>query len=138
MVKRELPMPADELRFTFSRSSGPGGQNVQKVNSKATLRWHVSSSSRVPEEIRRRLAAQQGRRITAAGELVISSQRYRDAGRNVADCLDKLRQMLDRASIVPRQRRPTRPTRGSIRRRLQQKEHRSQKKRQRGPPKDGE
>ena len=129
VVTPKLKIPLREFRFTFARSSGPGGQNVNKVNSKATLRWNVTSSRSLPEGVRARFLARYGRRITSDGEFVMTSQRFRDAGRNVADCLEKLRKMLAEVAVAPRARRPTKPTAGSVRRRLDQKRKHSQKKR---------
>jgi ribosome-associated protein len=131
IVTPELKIPLREFRFTYARSSGPGGQNVNKVNTKAVLRWAVAASPALPEPVRQRLLAQCRRRITAEGDLLIVSQRFRDAGRNTADCLEKLRQLLVAAAAPPRPRRPTRPSRASVHRRIEQKQRQSQKKRQR-------
>ena len=136
VVNDQLKIPLREFNFTFARSSGPGGQNVNKLNTKALLRWPVMKSPSLPEAVRRRLLAKVRRRVTAEGELLISSQRFRDAGRNVADCLEKLRKMLAEAAVAPRPRRPTKPTRASVRRRLDQKRRQSQKKQQRRPTLD--
>ena len=136
VVTSKLKVPLREFQFTFARSSGPGGQNVNKVNTKALLRWPVMQSPSLPEAVRRRLVANAGRRITAEGDLLISSQRFRDAGRNVADCLEKLRAILAAAAVAPKPRKPTRPTRGSVRRRLDRKRRQSQKKQQRRPKLD--
>ncbi len=131
IVTPQLQIPLREFQFTFARSSGPGGQNVNKVNTKALLRWPVMSSPSLPEPVRRRLLAKCRRQVTAEGDLLIVSQRFRDAGRNVADCLEKLRQLLVEAASPPRARKPTRPTRSSVRRRLENKRRLAQKKRHR-------
>jgi ribosome-associated protein len=128
VVTPHLSIPLREFEFTYARSGGPGGQNVNKVNSKAALRWAAASSPGLPEDVRRRLLARYGRRLTAEGELLITSQRFRDAGRNTADCLEKLRQMLFAVAIVPKTRRPTKPSRSSQRRRLEAKRHTSSRK----------
>lgn len=130
-ITPQLQIPLREFEFTFSRSSGPGGQNVNKLNTKALLRWRVTTSPSLPEPVLRRLAAKHPRRITSGGDLLIVSQRFRDAGRNVADCLEKLRQMLAEAARPVRPRKPTRPTRASVRRRIENKRQHSQKKRAR-------
>lgn len=130
-VNSRIQIPLREFEFTFARSSGPGGQNVNKVSSKATLRWPVLTSPSLPEDVRQRLIARHRRQITTSGELIITSQRFRDAGRNTADCLEKLRQMLAEVAKPPTRRKPTKPTRGSVQRRLQTKRQQSQKKRQR-------
>ena len=133
VVNERLKIPLKEFHFTFSRSSGPGGQNVNKLNTKASLRWAVLESPSLPQSVRRRLLAKHGRRLTAEGDFLVVSQRFRDAGRNVADCLEKLRAMLAEAAIVPKVRRPTHPTRASKRRRLNEKKRQSQKKQNRRP-----
>ena len=127
-VSKILRWPLREFHFSFARSSGPGGQNVNKLNTKALLRWPVTASRSLPEGVRRRLLAKYRRRMTAEGDLLITSQRFRDAGRNVADCLEKLRKMLAEAAVAPKVRRPTKPTRGSVRRRLDRKRRHSRKK----------
>jgi len=134
VVTARLKIPLKEFTFTFARSSGPGGQNVNKVNTKATLRWAVATSPSLPETVRQRFTARYGRRITNEGDLVISSQRFRDQGRNVADCLAKLRSMLAEAATVPKRRKPTKPSRASHQRRLAQKRARSLKKQLRRKP----
>ena len=138
VVNDRIKIPLKEFRFTFARSSGPGGQNVNKLNTKATLRWAVLKSPSLPELVRRRLLARHRRRVVGEGDFLITSQRFRDAGRNVADCLEKLRAMLAEAAVAPKVRRQTKPTRGSVGRRLDAKRHQSQKKQQRRRPLDGE
>jgi ribosome-associated protein len=132
VVNARLKIPLREFRFTFARSSGPGGQNVNKLNTKALLRWPVAKSPSLPEAVRRRLLARHRRRITSEGDLLITSQRFRDAGRNVADCLEKLRAMVAEAAVAPKPRKPTRPTRASVRARLDRKRRHSRKKHLRG------
>lgn len=131
VVNARIQIPLREFRFTFARSSGPGGQNVNKLNTKAVLRWPVVQSPSLPEAVKNRLLQQQRRRVSTEGELLITSQRFRDAGRNVADCLEKLRRMLAEAAITPKRRKPTRPTRASVERRLDRKRKQAQKKRRR-------
>ncbi len=133
-VNPQITIPVKELDFTFSRSSGPGGQNVNKVNSKVTLHWSVAESPSLPDEVRERFMRSFTRRINALGQVVVVSQRYRDQGRNVADCMDKLRAMLLEVATPPRRRKKTRPTRGSKERRLRDKRAASQKKQLRGAP----
>jgi ribosome-associated protein len=134
VVTPQIRIPLDEIQFTFARSSGPGGQNVNKVSSKAVLRWPVTSSPSLPEAVRARFVARHGNRVTSEGDLVLSSQRYRDAPRNVQDCLEKLRAMLFEAASPPKQRKPTRPGKGAVARRRQDKRQHSQKKQARRLP----
>jgi ribosome-associated protein len=133
-VTAEIRIPDGELAFTYVRSSGPGGQNVNKVSSKAVLRWSPMASAGLPEAVRERFVLKFATRLTSAGELIISSQRFRDQQRNADDCLEKLRQMLLSAARKPVPRRPTKPTRGSQRRRLEAKRVHSRKKRHRRGP----
>jgi ribosome-associated protein len=125
-ITRSISIPDPELRWSFARSGGPGGQNVNKVASKAILRWDLAGSSSFPEEAKGRLWRQEPGRITTAGELIVTSERYRDQERNRQDCLEKLAAMLRRALIAPRKRKATRPSRASKQERLKQKRLRAQ------------
>lgn len=120
-----ITIPDEELEWTFARSGGPGGQNVNKVASKAQLRWTAAATSTVlPDAVRERLMTQQRNRFTSDGDLLISSQLYRDQERNRNDCIDKLRGMIEQARQVPIKRRPTRPSRSARANRLQEKRRR--------------
>lgn len=131
-VTPHIRIPLDEFEFTYSRSSGPGGQNVNKVNSKAQLRWKALASPSLPPDVLERLKASFGSRITTEGEILIVSQKYRDQPKNVADCLEKLRAMLASVARPKKKRRPTKPTLGSKKRRLNDKKAQSQRKSERG------
>jgi ribosome-associated protein len=137
-VNSRITIPDDELRFSFSRSGGPGGQNVNKVASKATLHWSVVTSPSLPDDVRARFLASFPSRVTKEGDIVISSQEYRDQPKNVAACLDKLADMLRQVAVAPKKRRPTKPTKGSKVRRLNEKRLRSETKRGRGRPSGGD
>ncbi len=134
IVDERICIPLRELRFDFARSSGPGGQNVNKVASKAVLHWDVTRSAALPDCVRERFVAKYRRRISKEGKLVLQSQRFRDQGRNVAACTEKLRQMVLDVAAPPKRRRPTRPTRGSIERRLTTKRRATTRKRLRRRP----
>jgi len=124
-VTQRIRIPFDEFEWSFVRSGGPGGQNVNKVASKAVLRWDAVRSGSLPADVRTRLLAQQQHRLTKEGELILTSQRYRDQERNRQDCLDKLRDMIVRATFVPRPRRAGKPTRASKETRLRNKKIRA-------------
>jgi ribosome-associated protein len=134
VVTPHIKIPVSELHLSFSRSSGPGGQNVNKVNSKVTLRWNVTETTRLPEPVRQRFLKTFPNRMNSEGELVIHSQRYREQERNRADCVDKLRDLVLSVAHAPKARRKTRPTRASRERRLRQKRQRSETKRRRRQP----
>ena len=127
-ITPHLAIPDDELEMTFSRSSGPGGQNVNKVSSKATLRWNVRQSSSLPQDVRERFLKKYGQRLTKDGDLLIYSQEFRDQPKNIEACRAKLRAMIQGVLRPPKKRRPTKPTKGSKIRRLKEKKARSQVK----------
>jgi ribosome-associated protein len=133
-INERIRIPEDEFDWSFVRSGGPGGQNVNKVASKAVLRWPVAVSPSLPGFVKARFQSQQHRRITTEGDLVLSSQRSRDQERNKQDCLDKLRELLVQAATVPKARKKTRPSRASKARRLEAKRRRSGTKQSRRRP----
>jgi ribosome-associated protein len=133
-INAQIQIPDDELTWSFVRSGGPGGQNVNKVASKAVLRWHLAGSRSVAEDVKARLRTLQRRRITTEGELLVTSQRFRDQERNRADCLEKLRDMLLQAAARPKPRKTTKPSRGARQARLEEKRRRSARKATRRPP----
>lgn len=127
-VNSTITIPESELKFTFSRASGPGGQNVNKVSSKATLHFAAADSPSLPPAVKARLLSAFASRLTRQGELVITSQEHRDQPRNIDSCLAKLKAMILSVARPPRKRRATKPTRGSKVRRLKAKKQRSEKK----------
>lgn len=133
-----IRIPADELHFSFTRSSGPGGQNVNKVNSKAILHWNVLASDLLPEDARRRFLTRHRHQVNESGEIVISSQRFRDQPRNIADCIDKLQQWIAAALVRPKPRKKTKPTKASGERRLREKKSVSKRKEGRRKPFDSD
>lgn len=137
-ISHNIEIPLSELNFTFARSGGPGGQNVNKVNSKAVLHWDVVSSDALPGPVKQRFLDRYKNRVTKEGELVMHSQRYRDQNRNVEDCQERLRVMLLEVVATPVKRRPTKPSKGSKQRRLQGKKETSQKKQMRRKPNMGD
>lgn len=134
IVSDKIKVPLSELQFTYARSQGPGGQNVNKVNSKATLRWNVVTNRSMPAGVRDRFLDRYKGRITESGDILLTSQRFRDRGRNVTDCLNRLRDLIQAIAEPPKKRRATRPTKGSKMRRRKNKEAASKKKQMRKPP----
>jgi ribosome-associated protein len=128
VVNSQLSIPLSELEFSFARSPGPGGQNVNKVNSKAVLKWNFQSSKTLPESVQLRFKDKYRKRISKEGDFVLASHRYRDQGRNVADCLDKLRDLIMAVYDEPVKRKATKVSRAAKQRRLNEKRHTSEKK----------
>ena len=124
-----------EIEESFVRASGPGGQNVNKVSSAVQIRFDLSGSRPLPEDLRERLGRLAGRRLTRDGVIVIIAQRYRTQERNRQDALDRLIALIRRAAVPPVPRRPTKPSRAAKERRLQAKAKRSAiKELRRGEP----
>jgi len=138
IVTNRVSIPLSEFGFEYMRSSGPGGQNVNKTSTKVRLRWNVIDSSNIDDGLRQRIQDAYRTRINGEGEFLVTSQRTRDQDTNRADCLEKLAEMIRRVATPPRKRRPTRPTRGSKERRLKNKKQRSRRKEMRRKPGDGE
>lgn len=135
VVSRRIQVPCGEFTWSVARSSGPGGQNVNKVNSKVTLRWPLAQSPSVPADVKERFIAAYRRRMTGEGELLLSSERFRDQQKNVADCMVKLRELLASVAIAPKPRRAIKPTKSSQRKRIAFKRERTVTKARRRPPK---
>ena len=114
-----------EIEESFVRASGPGGQNVNKLATAVQLRFNVRGSPSLPDDVRERLERLAGSRLTRDGHLVIIAQRHRMQGRNREDALERLIDLIRRAAVAPRVRRPTRPTKASRQRRVEAKKHRA-------------
>jgi ribosome-associated protein len=126
-----------EIQEVFVRSSGPGGQNVNKVSTAVQLRFDVLQSPSLAQDVKERLIRIGGRRVTEQGVLVIDARRFRTQERNRQDARDRLAELVRTAARRPKARRKTRPTVASRERRLDGKRRRAQVKRMRGIPGDG-
>jgi ribosome-associated protein len=135
-VTPEIALDENELQLEFVRSSGPGGQNVNKVSTAVQLRFDVAASPSLPQAVRQRLLSLEKGRINDKGILIIDAQRFRTQGANRQDAVERLLEMIRRAAQKPKSRRKTRPTLASKERRLEIKHRRSQTKNLRRPMAD--
>ena len=126
-----IHLDEQEIEFVFIRSSGPGGQNVNKLSTTVQLRFNVADSASLPPEVKQRLVRLAGRRITSAGVLIIEARQYRLQERNRQAALGRLIRLIRQAAIPPKPRHKTGPTQASILRRLETKRKRSEIKRTR-------
>jgi ribosome-associated protein len=134
-VARGVSIREDEVRESFLRASGPGGQNVNKLETAVQLRFDARNAPGLPEPVRARLLRIAGHRATRAGEIVITARRFRTRERNRQDAMERLLALLrEAAAPPPPKRRATRPTLGSEVRRLEGKKRRAGVKRLRGRP----
>lgn len=133
MPTESLKPPLEEIEFSAVRSQGAGGQNVNKTSTAAHLRFNIHASS-LPEAVKQRLLARNDRRITEDGVVIIKAQQHRSLEQNRQAALTRLYALVDAASALPRQRKPTRPSLGAKRRRLESKTQRGAVKRLRGTP----
>ena len=127
-INAEIALEHREIEESFLRSPGPGGQNVNKLETAVQLRFDVRRSPSLPEPVRRRLERLAGRRLTGEGVLVLTARRHRTRERNRADALERLIELIRKATVPPVPRRPTRPTVASKRRRLEAKKRRGRNK----------
>ncbi|MCC6764455.1 MAG: aminoacyl-tRNA hydrolase [Deltaproteobacteria bacterium] len=133
-VNDRLAIPAVELDLTFVRAGGPGGQNVNKVASKAVVRFDLAHSTAFPTDLRTRALARLRSKLTQAGELIVTNGTTRDQGRNREAALARLAALLAGAVARPRARRPTKPSAAAVERRLEGKQRRARLKHARRAP----
>jgi ribosome-associated protein len=135
-ITPELSIDESEIQESFIRSSGPGGQNVNKVSTGVQLRFNVVNSSSLPVDVKERLVKLGGSRLTADGVLVIDAHRFRTQEHNRRDALSRLVDLIARAAQAPRRRVKTLPSQASRLRRLEQKRRRGEIKKMRRQPLD--
>lgn len=121
-------VPRSEITLAFSRSSGAGGQNVNKVNSKAEVRWDIASSNSVPQDVLGRFLSRYRNRLDGEGLVLVTSERHRDRERNVEDAVEKIEEWVMSVWEKPKPRIKTKPSKGAKRRRVTEKRHEGDKK----------
>ncbi len=133
-INHKITLQDDEVSFVFSLASGPGGQHVNRTESAVQLRFDAVHSPSLPDDVRRRLLDMVRRQVTSDGILLIEARRYRSQKRNRDDALERLVELIHRASVPPVKRYKTRPTKASVERRLVGKKQQSERKSERRPP----
>jgi len=128
-VSSNLSIPDGDVSMTFVRSSGPGGQNVNKVASGVQLRFDLAGTTALGESVKQRLRRIAGRRLTDEGAILIFARNHRTQERNRSEALERLAELIRRALVEPRPRKATKPTRASKERRLEGKARKRQTKR---------
>jgi ribosome-associated protein len=136
-ITPSIQIADDEIEFAFIRSTGPGGQNVNKVSSAVQLRFNLQDSPTITQDVKQRLVRLAGRRLTSEGVLIIEARQYRSQERNRQAAVERLVRLIQQACEPPKPRHKTRPTRAAMLRRLESKRKRGEIKRMRRDAKIG-
>jgi ribosome-associated protein len=131
-INANISVDEEEVKESFIRSSGPGGQNVNKVETSVQIRFDVKQSPNLPEAVRRRLIKIAGQKMTKEGVLILTASEHRSQDRNRKAAIERLAELINQACIVPKYRRPTKPTYSSKLKRLEKKQRRGNTKKSRG------
>jgi len=134
-INNNISISLDEIEFSAIRAEGPGGQHVNKTSSAIHLRFNIAASL-LPQWVKTRLLKMSDHRITPSGDIIIKSQDNRSLLRNKESALERLKELIVKATIIPKKRRPTKPTKNSVKKRLDSKKNRGKIKKSRGRVKD--
>lgn len=128
---KNIKVPPTEFLLTYSRSSGAGGQNVNKVNTKATLHWNALHTTALPRDVHERFLKKYANRLSADGVITLISQKHRSQLLNTTDVIEKLHEMIESVAVAPKIRRATKPSKSAVNKRLSEKKVHGDKKKSR-------